>query len=390
MSIQLKHSPKDNALYAFRAENPLSSFTVIANNARPVSCFSRGFTIVELLVVIAIIAILIAILLPAVNAAREAARRVHCINNLKQLSLACLNYHDTHERFPPAGVWLHHIDAETPYDSILIGPNWVIMILPYLEQQSLFDSFDQSVPFTLGEANRLARGKELAVMKCPSDSGHEVRYESRNMRVGGDNWARGNYAANVANCSLGGHNRHAWACGRIRDQYSGANDPLRRGVMGLNTSLKLLEITDGTSKTMLLSEVRVGLTKQDRRGTWAMSGLGSGLFWHGWHAGSVGSANGPNDCGLNSDDIPLCVEVVVASGGVANLIEECMTCNASRGGEGQIGARSRHPGGVHASMADGSVHWISNDIETSRNCCSVWDRLILSGDGRVGESIDDL
>ena len=365
---------------------------VISNDACPTSTPNRGFTLVELLVVIAIIAILVALLLPAVNSAREAARRVHCINNLKQLALACRTYHDAHERFPPAGVWPKHLGADQFNLTSSLGPNWVIMVLPFLEEQSLFDSFNTKTAITRA-ANRESRGKELTVMKCPSDFGHEVRYEGRgNSSLDGDNWARGNYAANVANCGLGGiAERYAWGCGRIVDDDTGAQDPFRRGVLGINTALRLLDITDGTSKTMLLSEIRVGLNDADRRGTWAMSGLGSGLFWHGWHDGSMGSANGPNDCSPNSDDIPRCLHVINAFGqnGIQKLRDECMTCNASRGREGQTGARSRHPGGVHAALVDGSVHFISDDIETSRFCCSAWDRLILSGDGQAGDSLDD-
>ena len=104
----------------------------------------RGFTLVELLVVIAIIGILIALLLPAVQAAREAARRSQCTNNMKQLGLALHNYHDTHLVFPPAGLdyGLAMTGGTEPPGKTVKNMNGLVLLLPYLEQQPLFDKFD--------------------------------------------------------------------------------------------------------------------------------------------------------------------------------------------------------------------------------------------------------
>lgn len=105
----------------------------------------RGFTLVELLVVIAIIGVLVALLLPAVQAAREAARRSQCQNNLKQIALALLNYHDTHGHFPggaPCRV------SSASGCSLKPGPNWVVSMLPYMEMQNLSDQFDLTVTLT--------------------------------------------------------------------------------------------------------------------------------------------------------------------------------------------------------------------------------------------------
>src|SRR3954469_9382671 len=100
-----------------------------------------AFTLVELLVVIAIIGILVALLLPAVQSAREAARRMQCQNNVKQLGLALHNYHDVHKIFPPSSIWPVESEIEKKNNGNL-GANWVIMVLPYMEQQNLYNSFN--------------------------------------------------------------------------------------------------------------------------------------------------------------------------------------------------------------------------------------------------------
>ena len=175
-----------------------------------------------------------------------------------------------------------------------------------------------------------------------------------------------------------------------RVNYSWDN-PLRRGVMGPNLTLKQKDILDGTSKTLLVTEVRIGLNAADRRGLWALSTVGSStLWWHGWSDGSIGPANGPNDRSPSSDDIPGCLDIIRmfdANGqnGVAVMAKEGMTCRLNRASINgtQAGARSQH-GGVFGANVDGSVHFISNDIQTSPVCCSAWDRLILSRDNQLG------
>ncbi|MEQ9069283.1 MAG: DUF1559 domain-containing protein, partial [Gimesia chilikensis] len=169
----------------------------------------RGFTLIELLVVIAIIAILIALLLPAVQQAREAARRSQCKNNLKQLGLALQNYHDTHGVFPPGGVI--GLCGGTPptnltglqecTDQHSLGGNWLLYILPQMEQSSLWD---KAAPVLSGRdpldyMNNIFGHWSPAAYRCPShpwDRRSNVAFRSI------EHMSRGNYAANYGNGNL--------------------------------------------------------------------------------------------------------------------------------------------------------------------------------------------
>ena len=235
----------------------------------------RAFTLVELLVVIAIIGILIALLLPAVQSARESARRVSCNNHLKQLALAVLNYESVYKRFPPSSHWKNASDVHAG-TSNRYSENWMIMILPFIEEQVLLDSFDLSKYIT-DAFNAKPRSSRLAVMRCPSDQNEQPFNGTSGTGTSalGDNWARGNYAANA---SLGAMNNPS-ACASIDGVPNCAAFPnapgwkshLLRGVMGANASVRVRDITDGTSSTILIGEVRAGIHDFDPRGTWALS-----------------------------------------------------------------------------------------------------------------------
>ena len=175
--------------------------------------------------------------------------------------------------------------------------NWAIAILPFLEQQALHDAFDLSVDIA-SSVNRAARGTDLTVMKCPADTGGNVKFSSVNATEG-DNWARGNYAANASLAM--------YYVGGTQSPGAGATEAFstsrwHRGIMGSNLSMGVSEIYDGTSNTILLGEVRAGMVSQDRRGTWALDHPGASTLWG--HA--IGDGNGPNMCSDNSDDIMDC------------------------------------------------------------------------------------
>ncbi len=336
-----------------------------------------GFTLVELLVVITIIGILISLLLPAVQAAREAARRAQCQNNLKQLGLALLNYESNMGIFPPSSAWdiAGGVDIHQTNQSQL-SMNWVIMILPYLEQQPLYDAFDFS-RYIPDPANERARSTVLSVMLCPSDPYNRRPYNGTQYDQG-PNWARGNYAANAA---LGKMtiNRHSGIESAATDKSEGWKHTKVRGVMGANTSVTIEEIRDGASNTILVGEIRAGVVPIDPRGVWAMSGACPSALWaHGY----IGDANGPNSQQPNADDTNGCDDTIAAVGGKDRLMQMGMPCADGSRPNYQQAARSMHPGGVHVCLADGSVHFVSEFVQTgsSQSNLGVWDRLNLSSD----------
>ncbi|MEQ8849953.1 DUF1559 domain-containing protein [Botrimarina sp.] len=155
---------------------------------QPVQKTRRGFTLVELLVVIAIIGILVALLLPAVQAAREAARRMQCTNNLKQIGLGLHNYHDAMKAFPAGSVWLNNNNSGADF-----WENWAVSILPYLEEGTLQDAYNFNT-FNSHADNRLVAQTPLAVMGCPSDEdAGQLVFPASGPR--GGEWARGSYAS---------------------------------------------------------------------------------------------------------------------------------------------------------------------------------------------------
>lgn len=361
---------------------------------------AAAFTLVELLVVIAIIGVLIALLLPAVQSAREAARRAQCLSNMKNVALAVHNYHDTFEEFPPL---IRTESANVGLDSRL-GPNWAILVLPFLEQQPLYDRFDLDVPNARISDGASAndpgdwseRGTNLDVMLCPSDSNNRTKFTGSVttqgsggvQNNGAGNWARGNYAMNGI---------QFWP-----DSWKGTDgngnkfsDDWNVGVSTINQGLRIGQITDGTTNTIMLAELRAGLVEEDRRGVWAMGMCGSSF--HCRHATNGPSA--PNDCSGVDDDILMDGAVVSANRELFRA--ECMN-NGYNQRSGQSVVRSQHVGGVNVAMADASVRFISDFIQsgvqpfqgqvgakiggaadgsTSPELFGVWQRINVSRDG---------
>lgn len=342
-----------------------------------------AFTLVELLVVITIIGILISLLLPAVQSARESARKVQCSNNLHQLGLALQAYHTDYRIFPPSSVWktngLVDINRTAQPNDGGLAENWVVLILPQLDQQNLAKSFNLLKPIP-DASNAVARSTVLQVMLCPSDIYNQKPFmgsasPGKTDKLG-DNWARGNYGANA---SLD----YMFSGGPVGTGSSWANR-YARGVMGANVSLRVDDIHDGASNTILVGELRAGIIPQDTRGVWAMSGACPSALWsHGY----ISDANGPNCSQINSDDPRACTDIQTAVGGATALVQLGMSCWTGNSNDVQQTARSMHTSGVNICLADGSVRFISDFIELGTNgtppqCLGVWDKLNLSNDGQ--------
>jgi prepilin-type N-terminal cleavage/methylation domain-containing protein/prepilin-type processing-associated H-X9-DG protein len=380
-------------------------------NFRCVRAARRAFTLVELLVVIAIIGILVALLLPAIQAAREAARRAQCEANLHNVALAVLNY-ESARKILPEGMTFDPAGISRVSDGIKdYGPNWIVKILPYLESQSVYDAFDPvslKAPYKpglnqagTGNRNITARATMIPVLLCPSDGNNRTPFQGGGTL--GNGWGRTNYAASAGRSFLYGDpnsDTEAHMAGPRSLAWSGkdptkpASIPCFRGVMGPNAGVKLSQITDGTGKTIMLGEIRTGLAEDDGRGVWGLGHAGASLVAA---YGSGGDDDGPNFCGANADDVhapSICSTQPICGTATGTAGAECMACSLTTNGFDQATVRSRHPGGVHVAMADGSVQFISDDVETNgcylTTCCSVWDFMIMSADNGLGGSLQGL
>ena len=223
--------------------------------SRPSFVRRRGFTLIELLVVIAIIAVLIALLLPAVQQAREAARRSQCKNNLKQMGLALHNYHDTHGTLPAGHYKLPGTTIGNP------GWGWGAMILPQLEQGNLYQSLNVATT-SLTAASKPASETPLSVFRCPSDVGPPL------------NAGRGGHATSNYMGIYGSKDITASTGGTINGYLSSSGT----GVFSPNSGVRLRDVTDGTSNTVMVGEVAFGMVGAEDYGgsIWAGTAAGTG------------------------------------------------------------------------------------------------------------------
>ncbi len=285
-----------------------------------------AFTLVEVLVVIGIIGILIAILLPAVQAAREAMRRVQCQNQLHQIGLALANYHSAYGRLPAGAIRPRGYE-----DNGRDQPRatWAIGILPMMELMALHELYDATED-TTADSNQAFRETNVPAYQCPSDPNASIMFEPQF----GAKFSRSNYAANYGSASWG---IEFWD----KSEY--------RGVMGQNTKTAFQHISDGISHTVAVAELQIQPDYSDNRGVWGFHAAG---------ASSVGLDCDTKCMGINDDSstdwIPYCVSI---SG---NL--ECHFQNTE---ESNAGTRSLHPGGAHLLHCDGSVQFTSAQIDVT-------------------------
>lgn len=220
----------------------------------------KGFTLIELLVVIAIIAILIALLLPAVQQAREAARRSQCVNNLKQLGLALHNYHDTHGVLPPGWIGVDAATRQPHAEDGVSGFSWGTMILPMLDQTPLYNriNFSDSCMSTAGNNNQALLRTILPAFRCPSDSGPQT-WQIFDEATGATplaTLANANYVGAFGN-SVQGYTDYSWE-DDIED--NGPDHQIRgNGMFWHNSNVRFRDVSDGLSNTVLVGEHKTDL-----------------------------------------------------------------------------------------------------------------------------------
>jgi prepilin-type N-terminal cleavage/methylation domain-containing protein/prepilin-type processing-associated H-X9-DG protein len=316
---------------------------------------ARGFTLVELLVVITIIGILIALLLPAVQSAREAGRRVQCVNNLKQVGIALSNYSDNHRVIVPGRIF--KIDTVSPTASgcdgtLLSGCQdtpWFVLMLPQLEQQTLYNAFNFALgtegPRNLGFpgffANTTVFATKVGIFQCPTDREEAFQFQLafQSGIFAGPTVTKGNYAASWGNTE--------W------DQADLTRPPAKYLLSAFgHTSRTYAMVRDGLTNTIFLSEILQG-SLHDIRGLIWTSVPGAGAFMTRFTPNNTIDVYGD---GIGLDELPdstLCVSEPWLG----------LPCWGQATQQAAFaGSRSRHPGGVNALFGDGAVHLIRSTI----------------------------
>jgi prepilin-type N-terminal cleavage/methylation domain-containing protein len=329
----------------------------------------RGFTLVELLVVIAIIGILVALLLPAVQAAREAARRMSCSNNMKQMGLALHNYHDTYKTLPYGeGAFQTPGSVGRVGGGNWNGPNWRIHILPYIEQGPIYSQLNFAYTFdacrpgfnsAAGGPNSVLSGYTVPVYRCPSSS----------LAINGREVAPSPTNNNTHNAQL---IDYVGVQGAAYDEAFTESDPLSpfatfgtcsgatgyggiycsNGTLVPNKPMKFADITDGTSNTLAVAEQSGpiidlnGARRRDIRSN----------YYGGWSGNTGNTTPGPSWTGGGA-----------WGSGTTAIRYQINLRSAPTGADSTWDANtiltSQHPGGIQATKADGSVDFISDTID---------------------------
>lgn len=343
----------------------------------------RGFTLIELLVVIAIIAILVALLLPAVQSAREAARRSQCKNNLKQYGIALHSYHETTKVFPQ-GSYNNGLTGATTGFFDWRNHSATVMLLPYMDQGGLYKNYQSNVIMsqTVGNnyanstpAYNMANAAKLSITQCPSESATVLTSGSPALQNGASSYV---YCAGA---------NHGWS----------SNSGDQNGMFNMGYTVRLSDVRDGTANVIAMSEQALGgvspnstsspdyaLIKQAASTlssaamptqasvvSWANACNSSGSYmttsgqtagnW--WHRGLFGAT--------------LFNTLLTPNYRAYNCNANCVGCDPN-GAALQV-ARSRHAGGVHALMVDGATRFVSNSVD--------WNTWLRAGNRADGQAI---
>jgi len=343
-------------------------------NRHRLSRIPLGFTLVELLVVIAILGVLISLLLPAAQAAREAARRIQCANHLHQIAIATMNYESNYGMLPPSAIldpakMTYGFSNRFSYPVVnhQLGKkfSWVISLLPFLEQQNLYEKFDLSK--SVFEQENQPQAQFLSSLMCPSDEPY-LRYFVDSELTQGKRCAKGNYAAYVSPYHID-----------LQLLYPGAL---------IVTGQTASRVEDGLSHTIAFSEVRTLDNEQDERGVWALPWAGSSILSFDMHhqcsplngrprwncpddhlyladPASLGNTQTPNSNGHVVDTLLLCSRGsdLQRQADLADM--PCMKWIGHLGIAGYYSAspRSLHPGGVNVAYLDGHTGFIPDDVD---------------------------
>lgn len=307
----------------------------------------RGFTLIELLVVIAIIAILIALLLPAVQQAREAARRTQCRNNLKQIALALHNYHDVSNCFPMAQQRAGHRDGNLASANGGNGFAWTTFILPYVDGANIYNQFDFNEPImqtgnAIAENNMAVARTPVSWARCPSS------IAPANQNFGADTRAHPmlNLAVTTYKGNAGSFHPNT------NGNWGGGNRRRFNGIFLRDSAVQMRDITDGTSNTFIVGENNWSLSTIPRM-------YGAINLDNGYAQGEGQRCTAHAEFALNPAPSPVTADVIR---------------NQS--------FHSEHTGGAHFAMADGSVRFVSENIHHTGRCwnatvhtdtdCSQW------------------